>query len=195
MCGRTPNFFFSFFTIKIEFRFVRSIGQVDTQEYAFAMRKNSPWLTEINRAMSSVINNGLVTKSYTHHLNQRCPPWSAGENVKPLTLSNLGSLFAVAAIAAVVLSGVKLYLLYSKRQRPKFPMRSLSTQEVCFPLPHSRSSGALLGSVSGGWADSSQGSGSVIYNHMDKSYQPSRSITLQSKTATLSSRSTYQDSQ
>ena len=80
------------------------------------MKKNSPWLNEINLAMSSVINDGVVHKSYAYHMDNKCSALSKGDNVKALTLSNLGSLFAMAAIIAFCLCIVKVYLLVTKRK-------------------------------------------------------------------------------
>ena len=118
--------------------------QVESQEYAFAMRKNSPWLNEINLALSAVINNGIVLKSYAHHTGNQCPPLTKGESVSALTLSNFGSLFAIVVVVAVILTALKLYFYSEKRQRPSLPMRSLASQEDCLPTNGTTRDSSLL---------------------------------------------------
>lgn len=100
---------------------------MDTQEYAFAMRKNSPWLSKINRALNAAIANGLVQDSYIRNLRQSCPPLSTTMSVKPLGLRELGTLFMAAGAAAVLMAMLKIWLMVRSRNRPRLPLRSIST--------------------------------------------------------------------
>lgn len=110
--------------------------QVDTQEYAFAMRKNSPWLDKINWALTASIDDGVITKSYAKHLKKQCPPFRKSDKPVPLTLDNLGSLFSVGIIFSILLALCKVWPTLRKRNRPQLPMRSITvTNEVISRTP------------------------------------------------------------
>lgn len=89
------------------------------------MRKNFVWSTQLNRALSATINNGVLGESYKQHVSNTCPPLSTGDKVPPLSLSNLGTLFLVGMSTGVLLSLCKLLPLIYNRQRPSLPLRSV----------------------------------------------------------------------
>ena len=95
--------------------------------------------------MTAAVESDFVDNSYQRHIqhNVRCPPFSQGDKVKPLTLSNLGSLFVVVFLISLILSCVKIYSRVKRRKRPKLPMRPISNSgsqdtktQFEHPMPH-----------------------------------------------------------
>lgn len=99
--------------------------QVDFQQYAFAMRRNSPWLPKINRAINAAIAEGLAQKSYKRHIHQQCVQSVKKAKESPLDLGDLGYLFAGAGAAGLALLCMKLYPLLKNYDRPRLPMKSV----------------------------------------------------------------------
>eukprot|EP00117_Sycon_ciliatum_P044498 scpid84169/ scgid5997/ len=91
--------------------------QVDSQQYAFAFKKNSPWQLEIDRALGLLINQGKVTALFNRYVPTQCQPYSPTEGVKPMTLSNLGGLFILLAIGTAVATVLKLYSVFYVRRK------------------------------------------------------------------------------
>ena len=122
--------------------YIMCLLQVDTQEYAFTLRKNSSWSIPINRALNTAIDNGVVSKSYREHLVYSCLDSSQDDqdSVKPLGLSNLGILFIISMVTALFLSIVKIWPIIQNRNRPRLPLRSLSADDVISRPPPLRSS-------------------------------------------------------
>lgn len=113
------------------------------------MRKNSPLLAEINRALSTSINNGVVTKAYRKHLRPKCPPFEALDKEIPLTLANLGSLFGVGLLTAFVLAILKTLSMIPQWNRPKLPLRSVGADQVLSRPPPVKTALTILSDFTG----------------------------------------------
>ena len=112
--------------------------QVDPQRYAFAMKKNSSWADKINRMINIALLNGVLTNSYENHLQFNCPAQQNDNNsIRALSLKNLGGIFTFVLVASIFPIPLKTCRRLTTRKRPKFPLRSLATQQVCYPTPSS----------------------------------------------------------
>lgn len=73
--------------------------QVYTQQYAFAAKKNAVWLDGMNRAISVLLQNGVVTSLYKRYVPNTCPPVVSIDTIKALTVEDLLSMVYLIAIA------------------------------------------------------------------------------------------------
>ncbi|XP_065184160.1 uncharacterized protein LOC135814891 [Sycon ciliatum] len=91
-----------------------------TQQYAFAAKKDAPWLDEVNRAISIMLSNGTVSQLFSKYVPSTCSKVTSIDNIKPLTLKDLTSLVLLVGVAVVLsVAGKVTYMLfiYPKKKR------------------------------------------------------------------------------
>ena len=92
--------------------------QVFTQQYVFPMKLNSPWLEEVNLGLGTLDREGAVSTLFSHYVPDNCPPTQTTEDVKSLTLNDLGGVFFLAAIATGLSLAAKFaYMFFVRRKK------------------------------------------------------------------------------
>lgn len=84
------------------------------------MKRNSPYLTEINRAIGGLDREGTVARLFSYYVPDECPVVSEAGAIKPLALGDLGGVFLLAGVASGLSLCAKMsYMLCSWRPKVK----------------------------------------------------------------------------
>ena len=101
--------------------------QVYTQQYAFAVKKNSAWLQDINRAISVLLNDGRMSRLFLKYVPKNCPDVAPVDTIKPLTVADLLSLVILFCVATGVsfLGKLSYFLVVKKLRRGRVGVSSI----------------------------------------------------------------------
>ncbi|XP_065184166.1 uncharacterized protein LOC135814896 [Sycon ciliatum] len=97
-----------------------------TQQYAFVAKKNASWLSEVDKAISVLLNKGVIAKNFRDAVPNMCPEVVSIDTIKPLTMKDLLSLVILVGVTAGVSVIGKLFVLLTRKRQRKRRVSSLA---------------------------------------------------------------------
>ena len=101
------------------------VGPLEQQQkYAFPMKRTLPYHNQISKAIREAVGDDFVTRTFDRIVNTQCPPLSHQEDIRAISLEDIGGLFMLAFGLGVILASLKaavrfFYWSYTRFQTMK----------------------------------------------------------------------------
>ncbi|XP_062518445.1 uncharacterized protein LOC134193623 [Corticium candelabrum] len=89
--------------------------QEQHQKYAFPMNPSMAYHSQINKAILETVEQEFVMKTFNRILNNSCPQEQQEDDIRPITLDDIGGLFMLAGAMGVTIVFLKVSLLVWRR--------------------------------------------------------------------------------